>query len=216
MEISAVGASQTKSSAALSQLTGNLDSFLLLLTTQLKNQDPLDPLDTEKFTSQLVQFAGVEQSIATNKHLETLIGLQASADRDGALSMIGKSIIVDGDRAANSGAGAEWTYTLPTGAVSASLVIVDDSDRPVASFAGDAAIGAHAFTWDGKRDDGTLAAQGVYRLLVTAKAADGSPTPVNVQAKTSVSGVVLDASGPLLETGIGAIPLAAVRRVLGS
>src|SRR5690606_41845193 len=131
MEISTLQTAQsTRSANALSQLTGNLDSFLTLLTTQLRNQDPLDPLDTEKFTSQLVQFASVEQTIQTNKHLEMLIGLQAAADRDGALSMIGKTIMTDGDKAANLGAGADWTYSLPAGAAAVSLVVVNDQGQP--------------------------------------------------------------------------------------
>lgn len=80
MEIAAAAAQPAPS--AFSSLTKNFDTFLTLLTTQLRNQDPLDPLDTEKFTSQLVQFASVEQAIKTNQHLETLIALQSA--REGA------------------------------------------------------------------------------------------------------------------------------------
>jgi len=216
MEITPLAAAQpSKSSTALSQLTGNLDSFLTLLTTQLRNQDPLDPLDTEKFTSQLVQFASVEQTIQTNKHLETLIGLQAAADRDGALAMIGKTIDIDGDKAAHSGAGARWTYNLPNGAKSVSLVVVNDKGQPVAQFAGDPAAGAHALAWDGKMTNGGAAPDGVYQLLVQAKDAGGTSAPYTVQSSVYVSGVLFDASGPKLETPVGAIALSAVKRVIG-
>ncbi|MEK7265414.1 MAG: flagellar hook assembly protein FlgD [Pseudomonadota bacterium] len=216
MEITALAASQSaKSSTALSQLTGNLDSFLTLLTTQLKNQDPLDPLDTEKFTSQLVQFASVEQSIQTNKHLETLIGLQAAADREGALSMIGKTIVLDSDKAAHSGAGANWTYDLPNGARSVSLVVVNDKGQPVAQFTGDPLAGAHALNWDGKQTDGSVAPNGVYQLLVQTKDASGASAPYKVQSSAFVSGVAFDAAGPHLETPIGAIALSGVKRVIG-
>jgi len=89
MDITAIASQQTQaaSSSAFSSLTTNFDTFLTLLTTQLRNQDPLDPLDTEQFTQQLVQFAGVEQSIQTNSNLETLIALQSSTYRAGALDL---------------------------------------------------------------------------------------------------------------------------------
>lgn len=215
MEITGLTASQSaRSTTALSQLTGNLDSFLTLLTTQLRNQDPLDPLDTEKFTSQLVQFASVEQTIQTNKHLETLIGLQAAADRDGALAMIGKTIVIDSDKAVQSGAGASWIYELPNGAQTVSLVIVNDKDQPVAQFAGDPAQGAHTLAWDGRLTDGRVAPDGVYRLLVQAKDASGASAPYRIQSSASVSGVAFDVAGPLLETPLGAISLSDVKRVI--
>ncbi len=214
MEISSLAPAQsTKTSAALSQLTGNLDAFLTLLTTQLKNQDPLNPLDTEKFTSQLVQFASVEQSIQTNKNLETLIGLQAAADRDGALAMIGKTITIDNDKAANLGAGAGWTYDLPAGASSVQLSILNDKSLLIAQAVGDPRTGAHVFKWDGKQPDGTAAPTGVYQLVVQAKTPGGTMAPFTVQAVTNVTGVTFDATGPQLETGIGPVALSGVKRV---
>lgn len=216
MEITGLAASQTsRSSAALSQLTGNLDSFLTLLTTQLRNQDPLDPLDTEKFTSQLVEFASVEQTIQTNKHLETLIGLQAAADRDGALALIGKTVTIESDKAANLGAGAEWSYELPNGAASVRLLIVNNKGQPVAQFSGDPARGAHAFVWDGKQSDASAAPDGVYSLIVQAKDSSGAAAPFTVQSATKVTGVLLGETGPALETGVGAISLSSIKRVIG-
>lgn len=214
MEITAASAS-SRTTTALSQLTGNLDSFLTLLTTQLRNQDPLNPLDTEKFTSQLVQFASVEQSIQTNKHLETLIGLQAAADREGALAMLGKSIMIETDKAANLGAGAQWAYDLPSGAASVRLTILNDKGQPVAQFAGDPRQGAHDFAWDGKTADGAAAPKGVYALVVEAKDANGASAPFTLQSRTSATSVVFGASGPELETPIGPVALSAVKRVIG-
>ncbi len=217
MEISPLTTAQaSRSGAALSQLTGNLDSFLTLLTTQLRNQDPLDPLDTEKFTSQLVEFASVEQSIQTNKHLETLIGLQAAADRDGALMMIGKSVVIDSDKALNTGSGAHWSYTLPNGATSVSLVIVNDKGQPVAQFAGDPGVGVHNFDWDGNQSNGSAAPDGVYTLMIQTKDAGGGAAPHAIQSLTHVTGATFGATGPLLETAVGAVPLSAVRRVIGA
>lgn len=217
MEISAVASSQSPStSTALSQLTGNLDSFLTLLTTQLRNQDPLDPLDTEKFTSQLVEFASVEQTIQTNKHLETLIGLQAAADRDGALGMIGRTVMIESDKASNNGAGAGWSYDLPQGAATVRLLIVNDKGQPVAQFAGDPGAGVHEFAWDGAASDGAKAPDGVYRLIVEPRDANGVTVPFVLQSAAKVTGVALSATGPLLETNAGAVSLSAVRRIVGS
>lgn len=217
MEIASLTSAQSaRTSTALSQLTGNLDSFLTLLTTQLRNQDPLDPLDTEKFTSQLVQFASVEQSIQTNKNLETLIGLQAAADRDGALAMIGRTVVIDSDKAANEGAGSQWSYNLPDGATSVSLLIVNDKGQPVAQFAGDPSAGAHTLVWDGRQADGSLAPDGVYQLLAQAKDANGAAAAYAIQSHIRVTGAGFGASGTQLETAIGDIPLSAVKRVIGA
>ena len=85
-----------QTNGAFSQLTSDFDTFLTLLTTQLQNQDPLEPLDTEQFTSQLVQFAGVEQSIQANSNLETLISLQSGADKQASLDLVGRAVSVAG------------------------------------------------------------------------------------------------------------------------
>src|SRR5262252_6561989 len=77
---------------AMKQLSGNFSTFLTLLTTQLKNQDPTAPMDSNQFTQQLVEFSAVEQQINTNKNLQSLISLQTSAETINALPMVGKTI----------------------------------------------------------------------------------------------------------------------------
>src|SRR5512144_3277623 len=78
-----------------STIAGNFQTFLTLLTTQLKNQNPLDPLDTNQFTQQLVQFASVEQQLKTNDQLTTLVSLQQTAQSTQALTFVGKTAVVD-------------------------------------------------------------------------------------------------------------------------
>ena len=216
MDITAVASAQsTKVSSAVSQLTGNFDTFLTLLTTQLKNQDPLNPLDTDKFTSQLVQFAGVEQSIQTNSNLETLIGLQSSADRASALSLIGRDVFIGSDSARKDGLGADWNYSLADRAATTSLSIVDQNGATVAKLAGATAAGDHDLHWDGKLANGAPAPAGVYRLVVAAKDATGASLSSTTEARAKISGVTFDAAGPLLETGIGPVGISAVKRVVG-
>src|SRR5205807_7898767 len=83
-------------------IAGNFQTFLTLLTTQLKNQNPLDPLDTNQFTAQLVQFAQVEQQIKQNDQLATLISLEKTAQSMTALAFVGATVAIDGQTAALS------------------------------------------------------------------------------------------------------------------
>src|ERR1700716_597737 len=96
------------SSTTGATLAGNFQTFLTLLTTQLQNQNPLDPLDTNQFTQQLVQFAGVEQQLKTNDSLSTLVSLQQTAQSTQALGFVGKTAAVDGSTAALSKSSATW------------------------------------------------------------------------------------------------------------
>src|SRR5204862_1769893 len=102
------------SSTSGATLAGNFQSFLTLLTTQLKNQNPLDPLDTNQFTQQLVEFAGVEQQLKTNDGLTSLITMQQTAHATQALEFVGKTAIVSGNTTALSNAKATWELNVPT------------------------------------------------------------------------------------------------------
>ncbi|MEL7491063.1 MAG: flagellar hook capping FlgD N-terminal domain-containing protein [Pseudomonadota bacterium] len=212
MDITTIASQQTQaaSTSAFSSLTSNFDTFLTLLTTQLRNQDPLDPLDTEQFTQQLVEFAGVEQSIQTNTNLETLIALQSSSDRAGALDLIGRTVTVTSDTAAHNGEGADWLYTTPTDAAAVTLSIVDAAGAVVATAQG--AAGEQTFRWNGRTDAGDVAADGVYQLRVEARDAGGGALTADIKTQTQVSAVAFDADGPQLETPAGLIALSAVTR----
>src|SRR5712672_1588094 len=104
----ASGASLT--STAGSTLAGNFQTFLTLLTTQLQNQNPLDPLDTNQFTQQLVQFAGVEQQLKQNEQLKSLIAIEQSAQSTQALIYVCNNVAVDGSTA-QFDKSATWNFT---------------------------------------------------------------------------------------------------------
>src|SRR5947209_2847782 len=108
-------ASATASTAGIDKNTiaGNFQTFLTLLTTQLKNQNPLDPLDTNQFTQQLVQFAQVEQQLKQNDHLATLIAIEKSAQATTALAFVGSTVAVDGTTAALTRGQATWSFNVP-------------------------------------------------------------------------------------------------------
>src|SRR2546423_14801672 len=93
-------------------LAGNFDTFLQLLTTQLKNQNPLDPLDTNQFTQQLVQFAGVEQQINMNQQLTSLVALQKANQVTSAMSFLGATATVDGSSTKLTGGKGSWSFSV--------------------------------------------------------------------------------------------------------
>src|SRR5690242_8555320 len=99
-------------SAAAKTLAGNFDTFLTLLTTQLQNQDPLNPMDSNQFTQQLVEFSQVEQQINTNDNLKTLISLGQSRSAADAVGYLGKAVTVSNGDAALANGTANWNYQL--------------------------------------------------------------------------------------------------------
>src|SRR6202521_6264312 len=117
---------------ASSQIAGNFQSFLQLLTTQLQNQNPLSPLDTNQFTQQLVEFAGVQQQLNTNDSLATLVSLQQTAQSTQALGFVGKTAVVSGGTAALSKSTATWELTVPS-ASDVNITIANSSGQTVFS-----------------------------------------------------------------------------------
>ena len=108
--VSAAAAKGSTASTAAKQpmIAQNFDSFLMLLTTQLKNQSPLDPLDTNQFTQQLVQFASVEQQLRSNETLSALLSSAKNSTTSNAANFIGLQVTADGATTRLSGGKAEW------------------------------------------------------------------------------------------------------------
>src|SRR5438045_3902850 len=104
---------QTQKQKDTAGLNQNFNQFLTLLTTQLKNQDPLSPMDSTQFTNQLVSFSQVEQQIRTNDNLTKLLANSNTAQTTLGLSYIGLTVQMDGDTFKYFGKDATMTYTLP-------------------------------------------------------------------------------------------------------
>src|ERR1700716_3047093 len=111
------GSKTTTSSTATAGIADNFQTFLTLLTTQLQHQNPLDPLDTNQFTAQLVQFAGVEQQLKSNDQLTSLVKLQTAANATTALAYVGSTVAVDGSTAKFDGS-ATWNLKADKAATS--------------------------------------------------------------------------------------------------
>jgi flagellar basal-body rod modification protein FlgD len=195
---SSSSASSSLSSTTNGTLAGNFQTFLTLLTTQLKNQNPLDPLDTNQFTQQLVQFASVEQQLKTNDELTSLVSLQKTAQSTQALTFVGKTAVVDGSTTSLTNASATWELGVPT-ASNVSISIANSTGQTV--FSGNYSVNAgdnQAFKWDGKGNDGTQWPDGMYTLTATAVDSTGKSVAVSTQIQGVVSSVDLTQSPPLL------------------
>jgi flagellar basal-body rod modification protein FlgD len=199
---SSSGSSGAAASAlASSQIAGNFQSFLTLLTTQLQNQNPLSPLDTNQFTQQLVEFAGVQQQLNTNDSLATLVSLQQTAQSTQALGFVGKTAVVKGSTAALTSSTATWQLSVPT-ASTVDISITASNGQTVFTGTYTASAGNNQpFTWNGKGSDGTQEPDGNYTLTATAKDSSNNTVAITTQVEGVVSSVDLTQSPPLLTIG---------------
>ena len=164
----------TKSGTAQTKLNEDLNQFLNLLVTQLKNQDPLDPMDANEFTSQLVQFASVEQQIYQNANLEKLLNVEQTSQIANMVDFIGHTIEATGSSFHLENDSAEFTYEFKTTPNSASINIMNSSGLTVYSSDADNETGKQSFKWDGKNENGIQQPDGTYMAVVTGKDRDGN------------------------------------------
>jgi flagellar basal-body rod modification protein FlgD len=175
--------------AASTGFGDNLNSFLNLLTTQLKNQDPLSPLDTNQFTQQLVSFSQVEQAIKTNDKLANMVTLLSASQLVDTLPLVGKTVEIDSASTGLQGGEATFSYRLPATASQTNLTVTDAAGTIVYTAAGNTALGTHQFVWDGTDKNGKAVPDGVYKLEVGAARLDGTIMTVPVTAIGRVDGV---------------------------
>ena len=202
----------TSPSLANSQtgLADNYEMFLNLLTAQMKNQDPLDPLDATQFVDQLVSFSGVEQQIAQNQNLESLLIIQSAAAQTSSVGYIGRvATALTPDSRLQDGA-ANWQYELPESAKTTTLIVRDSSDRIVYRGTGDTTTGRHEFSWDGTTTSGSNAPDGVYSLEINAVTQNGANITAEIRASARVTGIDLSGSEVVVEMGGVEVPLSSV------
>src|SRR5215208_2250211 len=196
-------------------LGGNFQTFLTLLTTQLKNQNPLDPLDTNQFTQQLVQFAGVEQQLKTNETLATLIALQQTAQSTQALGFVGRVAVVDGDTTALTNGVASWNLDIPSDC-NLSISISNSAGQTVFSRDYSANAGQNQpFTWDGKDNSGAARGDGKYKLTATATDGQGKTVGVSTHIQGTVGSVDLTQSPPLLSINGQTYTVNQIKSIIG-
>jgi len=150
------------------RLAEDFDTFLQLLTTQLQNQDPLEPLKTQEFTNQLVQFAGVEQQINTNDKLDDLIGLQDGGQAATAVAFIGKTVEAESNVVSLRDGQAQLAYDLEENAATATIQIANQEGEVVRNLEVSGIGGEHEVAWDGTDDDGDPLPDGNYVMQLQA------------------------------------------------
>lgn len=181
---------QSASSIGKTRLVESYDTFMSLLTAQIRNQDPLSPMDSTQFTQQLVQMTGVEQQLLTNDLLEKVItntgsGIQTS------VALIGKEVKAVTDEATLKGGKAAWSYELAADAAKVKVEVVNSLGKVVHSeYLTDQKAGDHSLNWNGKDKDGAqLADGGSYFLKITATDAADAAVKSTTYLKGKVTGV---------------------------
>ena len=214
MSIAAAAATQSTGTTStsknpLSQLSGNFQDFLGMLMTQLKNQDPTSPLDTNQFTSELVQFSGVEQQINTNASLTQLISLTQSGQMLQGSSMVGKQVQFTSEQMPLQNASGSISFTAVADGT-AQITISDRSGGTLVSSTVPTTAGNNTFTWNGKDANGNQLADGAYKVAVTN---GGAALPFTVSG--TVTGVVNNSGTLNLQLGAESTAFSTVQSVSG-
>lgn len=215
MTVSGVGSSSSSSSSVIDRTTiaDNFDTFLQLLTTQLKNQNPLDPLDTNQFTQQLVEFSGVEQQLKTNDFLSSLVSANANTTNSNAVGYIGKTVTAAGVRAELVNNKAQWNFSLDD-AANVTVNIKDANGNTVYTEQGALQAGSGTFSWDGTDNEGNIEPPGTYSISMQAVTAEGKQINVSTETTGVVTGVDFTGSEPVLLVGNSRLNLSGVTSVV--
>lgn len=157
-------------SAPADKASGDMNSrFLTLLTTQLRNQDPLNPMENAEVTSQLAQMSTVDGIERLNKMFQTFVDVQSAYDSMQAAALVGHGVLVEGTKLTLTESGAVGGFELDAPADKVVLSIKDASGLEVKQIQLDnIEAGSQNFVWDGTANDGAKAAQGVYTLELSA------------------------------------------------
>jgi flagellar basal-body rod modification protein FlgD len=198
---SSAAASTATTPDAMKQLSGNFSTFLTLLTTQLKNQDPTSPMDSNAFTQQLVMYSQVEQQIDSNTNLKTLISQGSSNAAAVTTGYLGKKVSILNGNAALTGGSASWTYNLGAAAATNQVSITDANGKLVYTGAGETTAGNHTFSWNGKDNNGNQLADGAYTLNVAATGAAGGTVTSSVASAGVVTQIDMTGGTPKLVIG---------------
>ena len=223
MSLASVAAQQTNAATngssvsqtgnnALNSLSANFGDFLKLLMTQLQNQDPSSPLDTNQFTSELVQFSSVEQQINTNTSLTRLIQLTQAGEIMQGSSMTGKRVTVSSDHLPLQNGQGAIQFTAPA-AQPVDIAIYNDSGAKLSESMLMATKGSNTWTWNGKTSSGTTLPDGSYKVAVTGANTDGTTSPLTFSVIGTATGVQSQSSGMQLQLGALSVDFSKVQAV---
>jgi len=192
----------TDADISAASLANDFDDFLTLLTTQLQNQDPTAPMDSNEFTQQLVQFSQVEQQIRSNDNLETLGALMQINNVSSAAAFLGSDAMIIGDTGDHDGSsGVTWHYQNPMAAEELTLEVYNSSGNLVYSQQGEKAAGLHEFVWDGLNNEGIAVEPGDYSLSIVAADIDEEEIIPAIAVQDTIHAVDTSGLEPVFTVG---------------
>lgn len=212
---SAGGATPRPASGRGPQLSADLGTFLQLLTTQLRSQDPTSPMDTEKLTQQLVQFASVEQQMAGNGTLTQLLELQQAGQLAGTADLVGRRVTLETETLPLQGGRAEVVLPRAGRAQQAMMEVRDAAGSVVRTATLPLGAAPTSWIWDGRDARGQQRPDGAYRVTVTGRGGDGSVTPMSFGVNGLVTGAVRQDGALMLRLGPASVGFDRLREVSG-
>jgi flagellar basal-body rod modification protein FlgD len=200
-------------SSALASIAGNFNSFLTMLTTQLQNQDPSSPMDSDQFTTEIAQFAGVQQQVNTNTNLGQLISLTQAGQVASGSSLVGETATFTGTQIPLQSGSGQIAFTTAS-AEPIAIAITNASGNVVRSVQETSTAGSNSWTWDGKDDSGNSLANGTYGIAVETQDSAGNTTAVPFTMTGTVTGVSKASSGDvMLQMGSDSVDMNTVSSV---
>ncbi len=199
---------------ALTSLADNFQSFLSLLTTQLQNQDPTSPMDTNQFTSELVQMTSVQQQVSTNSNLTQLIALTQGSQVLQSTALVGKTADVTSSNIALQNGSGELQFTT-TAVEPIGIAITDASGKTIKTATLTSAAGANTWKWDGTSDSGASVPDGSYAAAVVTPSTTGTTAvavPFTVQG--TVTGLVKNGTSTNLQLGATSVDISALQSLV--
>jgi flagellar basal-body rod modification protein FlgD len=197
---------------ALGSLSDNFTNFLSLLMTQLQNQDPTTPLDSNQFTSELVQFTSVEQQISTNSDLTQLIQLTQANQVEQSASLIGKPVTVTSPQLSLQNGNAEINFNTAT-AEPVGIAVYNSAGAQVQTASLTSAAGANSWSWNGQSANGTTMPDGPYKVTVTALGANGATSQVPFTVTGTATSIQNNSGTVQVQLGGLTLPFSAVQSV---
>ena len=197
---------------AFTSLTDNFQGFLQMLMTQLQNQDPTSPMNSSQFTTELVQFSGVEQQISTNTNLGQLIQLTQSNTMVQSGQLLGKQVQVTSDHLSLQSGSAAIAFTSPA-AGPVAVAVYNSAGQHLYDASVNAAPGNNVWRWNGQTAGGVTEPDGAYRVAVAGTAADGTSTPLPFTVMGVATGVQAQGSTVQLRLGQLSVDMSALTSV---
>lgn len=200
-------------STSKQSLADTYSQFLTLLTTQLKNQDPLDPMDSKDMTNQMIQLSNTEQQIAQTDKMNEILKINQASAVNSALGYIGKEVDYVGGDTEFKGNTVNAKYYLDKAASATKISISDSAGKVIRTMDGDVTVGGHAIAWDGKDNDGKLVAHGDYKIAVGAQDKEGKAVQTTTIVPSTVDGIETSGGQLLLVIGNQKVAIGAVQGV---